>query len=551
MIRLKIEGDVREVPEGTTYEQIAEQYQGHYDARIAAVSINGKIKELFKRAKRDGELTFFTYKDNIGAKTYERTAVMIFMKALTDVAGEELARGARVEFKIGPAICISLGGSIRVTPDLAASVLARMRELCDMAMPLMKSTYPLDDAVEIFHRHGQTSKEQLFRYRRSSTVNVYEMDGYSDYYYGYMLPNAGYVQVYNLIELEGRFALILPDKKAPDILPKPPAGGLLYETLQAAEDWGQSVGISNVGELNGQICSGGIEDAILVQEAWQERRIAEIAADIASRGNVKFVMIAGPSSSGKTTFSHRLSIQLRTLGLRPHPIGLDDYYKDRSLCPVDADGHYDFESLDAIDVPQFNEDCTKLLAGERVELPHFNFKTGLREYNGDFLQLGTGDILVIEGIHGLNPRTSHALPDDSKYKIYISALTSLNIDDHNRIPTTDVRLLRRIVRDARTRGASARMTISMWPSVRRGEEANIFPYQEEADAMFNSALIYELSLLKQYAEPLLFDINRGEPEYHEAKRLLKFLDYFLGASAETLPNNSICREFVGGSCFRV
>jgi uridine kinase len=325
----------------------------------------------------------------------------------------------------------------------------------------------------------------------------------------------------------------------------------LFHTMEASQEWGRKASIETVGDLNDQICSGSVSELILVQEAEQERKIGEIAKDIVDRGNVKFVMIAGPSSSGKTSFSHRLSIQLRTLGKTPHPIALDNYFVERENTPIDENGDYNFECLEAIDVKQFNDDCVRLLAGERVELPEFNFKVGKREYNGNFLQLGEDDLLVIEGIHGLNGNMSYALPDESKYRIYISALTTLNVDVHNRIPTTDGRLLRRMVRDARTRGASAQRTIQMWPSVRRGEEENIFPYQEEADAMFNSATLYELAVLKTYAEPLLFQIKKGEPEYYEAHRLLKFLNYFLGVPGESLPNNSICREFIGGSCFHV
>ena len=279
--------------------------------------------------------------------------------------------------------------------------------------------------------------------------------------------------------------------------------------------------------------------------------ISEFASEIAAAGNKKFVMIAGPSSSGKTTFSHRLSIQLAAHGMKPHPIAVDNYFIDRHLTPVDEFGEKNFECLEAIDVEQFNKDMLELLEGKRVEMPVFNFKTGTREYKGDFLQLDKDDILVIEGIHGLNDRLSYALPKESKFKIYLSALTQLNIDEHNRIPTTDGRLIRRIVRDARTRGTSAKETIARWPSVRRGEEQNIFPFQEDADVMFNSALIYELAVLKQYAEPLLFAIERDCPEYLEAKRLLKFLDYFLPVPADNINNNSIIREFIGGSCFNV
>ena len=262
-------------------------------------------------------------------------------------------------------------------------------------------------------------------------------------------------------------------------------------------------------------------------------------------------MIAGPSSSGKTPFSHLLSIQLSAAGLRPHPIAVDNYFVERDETPKDADGNYNFECLEAIDIELFNRQMCELLEGKTVELPHFNFKTGKKEYNGDYMTLGPEDILVLEGIHCLNDRLSHSLPHESKFKIYISALTQLNVDEHNRIPTTDGRLIRRMVRDARTRGSSAARTIGMWPSVRRGEEENIFPYQEEADAMFNSALIYELSVLKQYAEPILFGIDRDAPEYMEAKRLLKFLDYFVGVDSSFIPENSLIREFIGGGCFRV
>ena len=306
-----------------------------------------------------------------------------------------------------------------------------------------------------------------------------------------------------------------------------------------------------MGALNDVIAHGGASDLILVQEALQERRIGEIARDIARREGVKFVMIAGPSSSGKTTFSHRLSIQLRTYGLKPHPIGLDNYYLDHDKTPLDENGEPDYECLEALDVEQFNKDMTALLQGESVQLPTFNFKTGKREYSGKTTWLGENDILVIEGIHGLNEKMSYSLPAQSKYKIYISALTTLNVDEHNRIPTTDNRLLRRLVRDARTRGASAAKTISMWPSVRRGEEKYIFPFQDSADIMFNSALIYELAVLKQYAEPALFSVPRDSAEYQEAKSLLKFLDYFLQVPSEDIGRNSILREFIGGSCFHV
>ena len=551
MVTVTIEGNKKQYPIGTAYEVIAAEYQDKYDGLIGLVAVDGKIKELFKQVKKDCEISFFTLKDDVGNKTYVRTATMLFLKAVSDVFGDNVAQTARVEFAVKNGTYIAAPDKLTASAENAEKIKNRMKELQEKAVPFMKDSYYMDDAMALFKEKGMKDKERLFRYRRSSMVNIYEIDGYYDYYYGYMLPNAGYVKWFDVISYDEGFMLLLPDKKEPTVVKPFMEQKKLFKTLKESEKWAKEIGLETVGELNDRICNGSLSDLILVQEAQQERRIGEIAKDIVNRGNVKFVMIAGPSSSGKTSFSHRLSIQLRTMGKTPHPIALDDYFVDRELTPLDENGNYNFECLGAIDVELFNRDMNKLLAGERVELPTFNFKIGKREYHGNYKQLGPDDILVIEGIHGLNQKMSYSLPDESKYKVYISALTSMNVDGHNRIPTTDGRLLRRMVRDARTRGADAKRTIGMWPSVRRGEEENIFPFQEEADAMFNSALIYELAALKPFAEPLLFSITKEQPEYYEAKRLLKFLDYFLSISSESLPNNSICREFVGGSCFKV
>lgn len=551
MVTVTIHGEARQFAQGTTYETIAADYEKEYDGMIALVSVNGRIRELFKKVTRDCTVDFFTLKDDVGYKTYVRTATMLFLKSVFDVFGAEAAQKSCVEFAIGHGYYVNAGGRIPATAENADRLKARMQELVCEKTPFMKRSYPLDEAMELFHEKGMQDKEKLFRYRRSSAVNIYNIDGYYDYYYGYMLPNAGYVKWFEVFPYEDGFMLLLPTKKKPTEVAPFDERRKLFETMEASQEWGRRAGLETVGDLNDRICSGSMSDLILIQEAEQERKIGEIAREIVERGNVKFVMIAGPSSSGKTSFSHRLSIQLRTLGKVPHPIALDDYFVDRELTPRDENGDYNFECLEALDVKKFNEDMIRLLSGERVELPTFNFKIGKREYRGNYRQLGKDDILVIEGIHGLNAKMSYALPEESKFKIYISALTTLNVDGHNRIPTTDGRLLRRMVRDARTRGASAQRTIQMWPSVRRGEEENIFPYQESADAMFNSAQIFELAVLKTFAEPLLFQIPKEAPEYYEAKRLLKFLDYFLGVSSESLPNNSICREFVGGSCFNV
>ena len=551
MVTVTIRGEQKQVQEGTAYEAIVSEYQKEYGGTIAVVSVNGKIRELFKRVSRDCEVDFFTLRDDVGHKTYVRTATMLFLKGIHDVFGAEAARKSCVEFTIGRGIYVNTFGEVPVSEKSAERIMERMGQLSEANEPFMKHSYPIDDAVALFREKGMEDKVKLFHYRMSSSINVYEIDGYCDYYYGYMLPNAGYVRWYDVVPYKNGFMLVLPTQANPTVVEPFTESKKLFQTMENAMEWGRTAGIETVGDLNDQICNGSMSDLILVQEAEQERKIGEIAKDIAGREGVKFVMIAGPSSSGKTSFSHRLSIQLRTLGKIPRTIALDNYFVNREQTPRDENGDYNFECLEAIDVKLFNDNMVSLLAGERVEIPAFNFKTGQREYRGDFMQLGENDILVLEGIHGLNEKMSYALPEDSKYKIYISALTTLNVDGHNRIPTTDGRLLRRMVRDARTRGASAQRTIQMWHSVRRGEEENIFPFQEEADAMFNSALIYELAMLKTFAEPLLFQIPKEAPEYYEAKRLLKFLDYFLSVPSESLPNNSICREFVGGSCFQV
>ena len=551
MITVILNGEKKQYPEGTTYEQIAWEYQDRYDNPIALAVANGKIRELFKHVEKDCELYFLTLKDDVGHKTYVRMATMMLMKAVADVAGCENAQKCKVEFAIGRGYYVRGLDDFSLTPALVEQIKARMQQMVAEKTAVSKKAYPLAEAMELFREKGMKDKEKLFKYRRSSYVNIYEIDGYYDYYYGYMLPHAGYMQWFDLIPYEEGMMLLLPGKKNPTFVEPFSPREKLFSTLIETEKWCKKVGIETVGDLNDRICNGSLSEMILIQEAEQERRIGEIAKDIVKRGGVKFIMIAGPSSSGKTSFSHRLSIQLRTQGLVPHPIALDDYFVNRDQTPRDENGDYNFECLEAIDIEQFNKDMTALLEGKTVELPTFNFKTGTREYKGNYKTLGADDVLVIEGIHGLNDRMSYSLPGESKYKIYISALTSINVDEHNRIPTTDGRLIRRMVRDARTRGTNAKRTIQMWPSVRRGEEENIFPFQESADAMFNSVLIYELAVLKQYAEPLLFSITPDEPEYFEAKRILKFLDYFLGVSSENVPNNSVCREFIGGSCFNV
>lgn len=551
MVTITIEGVLKKYPRGTAFEEIAKEYQPSYKDMIALVLENGKIRELHKKANKDCRLSFLTIRDDIGHKTYVRTGLMTLIKAVQDVLGTDKVKKVKVEFAIGQGYYCNVKMDEKLTGAHVKQIAKRMHELTESNLPIVKKSYPIDDAMQIFHQYKMYDKEKLFRYRRSSFVNIYCLDGYYDYYYGYMLPSTGYLKYFDVMLYEGGILLLIPEKADPTKIEFFEPREKFFRTLTTSSHWGEMMEIDSVGDLNDAICDGRIHDMILVQEALQERRIGEIAKEIVDKGNVKFVVIAGPSSSGKTTFSHRLSIQLRTYGMKPHPIALDDYFVNREDTPRDENGDYNFECLEAIDLKQFNEDMNRLLKGESVELPQFNFKLGKREYHGNVKKLGPEDILVIEGIHGLNPATTASMPDENKFKIYISALTSLNIDEHNRIPTTDGRLIRRLVRDARTRGTSAKRTIEMWQSVRRGEEQYIFPYQESADEMFNSVLIYELAVLKQYAEPLLFSIRKGEPEYYEAKRLLKFFEYFLGIDSVNVPANSICREFIGGSYFHV
>ena len=550
MALVKIHGITKEYPEGTTWMEVAREHQKEYEYDILLVRVNGKLQELHKQVK-DCELSFVTAKDKPGMSAYQRSASLMMLKAFYSVAGAGNVEKLMIDFSIGRGFFVEARGNFVLNQEFLDAVKAKMREYVERKIPIMKRSVSTDDAIELFEKLGMYDKARLFRYRMVSRVNIYSIDGFEDYYYGYMVQNTGYIKHFDLIPYHYGFVMVMPDRKTPDVLHRFTPSDKLFATLSESTEWGRRMDLETVGALNDRIAKGDMSHLILIQEALQEKKIAEIAAQIAARKNARFVMIAGPSSSGKTTFSHRLSVQLEAIGLKPHPIAVDNYFVNRVDSPRDEHGNYNYEILECLDVELFNRDMTGLLEGKQVELPYYNFKMGVREYKGNFLQLGEGDILVIEGIHCLNDRLSYTLPADSKFKIYISALTQLNIDEHNRIPTTDGRLLRRMVRDARTRGSSARETIRMWPSVRRGEEENIFPFQEEADAMFNSALVYELAVLKQYAQPLLFAIPKDSEEWLEAKRLLKFLDYFIGVSSEDIPKNSILREFIGGSCLNV
>lgn len=552
MCKVQINDKIFEYAPGVSYKKIAEDFQDQYKYPIVLVLINEcRLQELNKKLKEDCSIRFITIKDSIGYETYKRSLCFMLVKSVYDVGGHENIDQVRIHFSYGNGYYCTVEGSQKLDQKFIDNVKARMNQLVLEKVPIEKQTINTSHAVELFRKHGMYDKERLFEYRRVSKVNIYRMNEFEDYFYGYMVPDAGYLKFFDLYLYDEGFVIQMPLKEEPEIVPPFSDRPKLFKVLKDSLLWGDLQDIPTVGALNDMITSHDMSEVVLVQEAYQERKIAEIAKQIADRSKIKFVLIAGPSSSGKTTFSHRLSVQLRVNGLHPHPIAVDNYFVDREKTPRDENGNYNFECLEAIDIKQFNKDMQALLAGEKVYLPIFNFKTGKRSFSSTPKQLGPQDILVIEGIHCLNPKLTEMLDNDSKFKIYISALTQLNIDEHNRIPSTDGRLIRRIVRDARTRGTTAQETIAMWPSVRRGEEQNIFPFQEEADAMFNSSLLYELAVLKQHVEPLLFGVDKDSPEYIEAKRLLKFFDYFVGIGSESIPTNSLLREFIGGGCFNV
>ena len=532
--------------ESDTLEAVADRFKDYYEDDIILGIVNGRLRELNKKIKSDCELSFVTTADRDGKRTYRRSVVLLLQRAIYDVYGSMTQ--LHVMHSLGEGYYCELEKS--VTEHDIDRIVCSMYSFVEKDLPITKHSAKTQYAEQLFKEKGLHDKERLLHYRRSSRVNLYELDGVVDYFYGFMAPSTGMLKYFDIVPYESGFVLLFPGANSRSVEPLV-TSNKLFHTLDDSREWSKMLGIGTIGSLNDAIAAGRGQEIMLLQEALMEQKIGNLAAQIASDDKKKFVMIAGPSSSGKTSFANRLSIQLIAKGRKPHPLSLDDYYVDREFCPKNPDGSFDFECLESIDVKLFNEDMNRLLKGEAVDMPSFNFKTGKREYRGRKLTLGADDILVIEGIHGLNDRLSQLIPPEHKFKIYISALTQLNIDEHNPLSTTDERLIRRIVRDARTRGTNAMETIAMWPSVRKGERENIFPFQEQADVMFNSALVYELAVLKVYAEPLLFGIERDCPEYLEAKRLLKLLDYFLPMPADGIPNNSLLREFVGGSCFNV
>lgn len=551
MIKVTAGQSIYEVEEGTTLEQLAKQLQKKEEPVILLAYMDGKLTELFTEIKKDCHVRFVTLKEQAGYMAYKRTATFIFLKACEDLLGKGESTKIAIDYSIGNSIFCDFSSMERVVDDkFADSIQKRMEQLYESDLPITKRSLDTDQASRYFDSVGLKGKRELFKFRRESKTNIYSMDGYDNYFYGYTAPSTGYIPTFLVSAYQHGVVLQIPKRKqTEEIVPFTPQPKL-FHVMQRSREWTKTMGVDTVGALNDEITYGNINHLILLQEGLQEKLLADISDEIVSK-NKRIILIAGPSSSGKTTFSHRLSIQLEIAGLTPHPVSMDDYFLDRELSPRDENGNYNFETIASLDVNLLTKHINQLLNGEEVDVPSYNFVTGKREYHGYKLKIGQKDVLVMEGIHGLNGTLTNEIPEDAKYRIYVSALNQINLDEHNRIPSSDGRLLRRIVRDAMTRGNDARETISRWDSVRKGEEDNIFPYQEEADVMFNSAQVYEIAVLKQYAEPLLFAVPKDCPEYQEAKRLLKFLEYFLNIPSEAIPKTSLLREFIGGSCFDV
>ncbi|HWQ77009.1 MAG TPA: nucleoside kinase [Syntrophomonas sp.] len=536
-----------EIEAGVTLGDFAAELNRKNEYPAVAGIVNNRLRDLNFPLKRDCELEWVDLNSENGFKIYRRSTAFLLIKACKDLFPQRrlmikhtLSNGTYCEF-LDEAI-----NNVEVD-----RIAARMREIVAADLPIVRRRVPKKEAQELLTRQGKTDTVQVLDYRDKEEVHIYEMDGFYEYFYGYMVNRTGILNNFKLIFYSPGMILQTPEPGDPKLDQPFHEQSKLFQVYQEAKAWAGMLNTPHLGVLNEIIEEGQIEDLIRVNEALQEKKIAQIADRIVSNPSVRLVLIAGPSSSGKTTFAQRLLIQLRVNGCRPVSISLDNYFIDQKLTPRDENGEYDFEALEALKLELFNEHLTRLIDGEEVEMPIYDFKQGCCLARGLNIKVPAGEPIIIEGIHGLNDQLTWSVPREQKFKIYVSALTQLNIDYANRIPTTDSRLIRRIIRDSRTRGYSALNTIKRWPSVRRGEELHIFPFQENADVMFNSSLVYELAALKPLAEPLLKEISVENREYVEARRLLKFLSYFRSTSSEPIPPNSILREFVGGSWFDV
>lgn len=544
-IRISLNGREMVVDKGTRIEDLVRDLKGKKGSQIVAAVVNNEIRELTFPIEQECIITPVDLSSADGIRIYQRSLKFLLIKAVHDLFPD---KELQVRHSVRRGVFFEIV-DYKVTAEDVERLERRMRELVDQDHRYVKRVVSIDEARKIFLDQGREDRYRALEFREKDYVSIYTFDDIEDYFYGYMVPSTGYLKLFGLAAENDGIVLIVPKKGNPTRLPDVTLPKQLFDVFTEYTNWIRILGVEDVGMLNDVVKSGRIHEFILISEALHEKRIANIA-DMIVNQKKRIILIAGPSSSGKTTFARRLGIQLKVNGIKPLTISVDDYFVDKTRTPLDEDGKPDYESLETVDLEFFNKSMNALLKGEEIDVPTFNFITGKREFNGRKMKLDEGCAVIIEGIHALNPRLTSDIDDADKFKIYISAITSMRIDQHNRIPTTELRLLRRMVRDNLFRGTSAPETIDMWPAVRRGEERNIFPFQQEADAMFNSSLIYELLVMKGHALPLLSAITKDMPQYSEARRLIEFLSYFLQIPADDIPPNSILREFLGGSCFK-
>lgn len=542
------DGRAFDAPIGTTLEAFMSAARPETNGRIVAALKNGRLRELSHPLQEDALLIPVTAAHSDGGRIYRRSLCFLMIAAAAEIwPGKIITIQHSMPF--GGYYCECDNGCCTEQADLQ-QLKQRMQALVDADLPIHQVRMPLDEALALFRREGDLEKANLFAKRRKDYLTMYELNGVRDYFHGFMVPRTSYLDLFDLRPYKDGFILQFPRRHEPDRLQPFEDEPRLARVFQEYDDWLRIIGLPSVAALNSSLANGRLQQTILVAEAFHQQQLAQITAEIARRRHeIKIVLISGPTSAGKTTFSKRLAIQLMAHGIFPVTIGMDNYFVDRDITPRDEKGDYDFEALEAVDVTLFREHLKLLMQGVMIEQPLYNFYTGRRE-KGATLQIGPEHVLLIEGIHGLNPKLVEGIPSEAMYRVFISAFTQLNLDKHNRVPTTDTRLLRRIVRDAAHRGYSAADTIARWPSVRRGEKRHIFPYQNNADLFFNSALVYEMSAMKRLAEPLLLQVEPGTPERIEANRLLAFLQWFDPIPAEGLEliaSDSILREFIGGS----
>lgn len=547
LIRCKNNKKVLKVNVGSTLSEVFSASELKMDHGPVCARVNNKVQGMHYRLYNDKDVEFLDMRSGSGSRTYTRTLFFICCKAINDLYGNVEVR-IDIPVSKGYYVHVKLGRDI--TADDVARIRCRMQEIIDADTPIRRRMVTAEEAIRLFSEKGDMSKVKLLKGQGKLYTVYYQIDDFIDYFYGALLTSTSEVYLFDLVAYSDGMLLRVPSREDPGQLCPMPRQQKMFDVFKEHHEWQNIIGLRTVGDLNDAVDKGFATDIINVNEALQEKKIARIADQIAARHDVKLVLLAGPSSSGKTTTCKRLSIQLLTCGLKPLQISLDDYFIDRDKTPLDANGEYDYESIHALNIALINEQFNALFKGEEIELPRYNFQAGKSEKSGKRLKLAPNDIVVVEGIHALNPELTAQIPEQQKFRVYVSALTTILLDEHNYIPTTDNRLLRRIIRDYKYRGVNAQESIHRWPSVRAGEERWIFPYQENADAMFNSAMLYELAVIKQQAEPLLEQVPENCEEYAEAHRLLKFLRYFHAISYRQLAPTSLLREFLGGSSFK-